>query len=344
VAVALGGARRVVVVRALPGLGDLLCAVPALRALRAALPQARVTLVGLPWARVLVRRFRPYLDELDEFPGWPGIPERPPGADLPAFVAWMQGRRFDLAIQMHGDGRESLPFTRALGAARTVGFVPSAAEASGDLLAYPRHLPEPERHLALMRHLGVPADDAALEFPVHEEDRRRLRGLAADERLDNWPYACLHAGAAVPSRRWPLERFARVGDDLARRGLRVVLTGTAGEAPLTRAVREEMRAPAVDLAGRTDLGALAALLEGARLVVCNDTGVSHLAAGAGAPSVVVFSASDPGRWAPAPQRLHRIVRGQAAGRDLDPGEPVTGEPASVEMVLAEAGDLLAEAA
>jgi ADP-heptose:LPS heptosyltransferase len=342
--VALSDARRIVVVRALPGLGDMLCAVPALRALRAARPEARLTLVGLPWARVLLSRFRPYLDELDEFPGWPGIRERAPRADLPAFLAWMRARRFDLAVQMHGSGTVSLPFTRALGAARTVGFTPQAAEGSDDLLAYPGHLPEPERHLALMRFLGIPADDPSLEFPVHDEDRRRLQGLAADERLDNWPYACLHAGAAVPSRRWPPERFARVGDDLAARGLRVVLTGTAGEAPLTRAVREEMRAPAVDLAGRTDLGVLAALLQGARLVVCNDTGVSHLAAAAGAPSVVIFSASDPGRWAPAPERRHRIVRGQAAGRDLDPGEPVPGDPAPVEAVLAQAAELLAEAA
>src|SRR5699024_10693501 len=90
----LGAPERVVVVRALAGLGDMLCVVPALRALRTALPSAHVTLLGLPQVAAFVERFGGYLDALLEFPGFPGIPEREfhPAA-LSAFLTKVQARR-----------------------------------------------------------------------------------------------------------------------------------------------------------------------------------------------------------------------------------------------------------
>ncbi|MDP8922396.1 MAG: glycosyltransferase family 9 protein, partial [Chloroflexota bacterium] len=325
--------RRVAVLRALQ-LGDLLCAVPALRALRGSLPEAEIVLIGLPWARSFVERFDRYLDRLLELPGYPGLPERPPRiAEIPGFLATAQGEEFDLAVQMHGSGGITNPLTVLLGARVNAGFfVPGDyCPDPARFLAYPEHAHEVRRHLRLLEFLGVPLRGEGLEFPLHDEDLAALRVVDAARGLRPGEYACIHPGARAPGRRWPPERFAAVADALAARGLVVVLTGSAEEAALTRAVADAMDARPVDLAGRTSLGALAALLTGARLLVCNDTGVSHVAAALRVPSVVIFTGSDPNRWAPLDRDLHRVIAPPAGGRSPDEASrvPSPGSPSGV---------------
>jgi ADP-heptose:LPS heptosyltransferase len=301
--------RRIAILRALQ-LGDLLCAVPALRSLRAAWPEAEVTLIGLPWAKVFVERFRRYLDDFLEFPGYPGLPERPPLIErIPAFLAAAQARRFDLAIQMHGSGSIVNPLTVLLGAPKSAGFYlpgdfcPDAKS----FLPYVDEGLEVCRLLRLTKFLGIETRGDELEFPVREDDHRRLRAIRETADLQPGEYVCIHPGASVPERRWPTSRFAAVAKALAAHGLRIVLTGTREEQPLTRMVARELAAPCVDLAGLTDLGSLAALLSGARLLVANDTGVSHLAAALRVPSVIVSTGKNPERWAPADHRRHRVL-------------------------------------
>jgi ADP-heptose:LPS heptosyltransferase len=301
--------RRVAVLRALQ-LGDLLCAVPALRALRAALPTAEIVLVGLPWARALVERYPQYLDDFCEFPGWPGLPERKPDlAAIPAFLARMQAEDFDLAIQLHGSGPFVNPLIVLFGARRPAGFY-----LPGDWCPDPRlFLPWPEEGLEVRRllrltdFLGAPARGEDLEFPLRPEDECELQTLVGANGLRPGQYVCVHPGASVPQRRWPLDHFAAVAEVLGSRGLGVVLTGTAAEAGLTGALAAALPFSCLDLAGRTSLGGLAALLSGARLLVCNDTGVSHLAAALRVPSVVISTGDNPARWAPIDGRLHRVL-------------------------------------
>lgn len=304
--------RRVAVLRALQ-LGDLLVAVPAFRALRAALPAAEIVLVGLPWAETFVRRYATYLDGFREFPGYPGLPERPPQLDrLPAFLRALQEERFDLALQLHGSGLVTNPLTVLFGARHTAGlFVPGQyCPDPQRFLPYPPLVPEVWRPLRLLDFLGVSPRGEHLDFPLRPEDEEELRALDGAGDLRPGGYVCVHPGARAAERRWPPERFAAVADALAARGLRVVLTGSKDELALTRAVAGAMRAEALDLAGRTSLGAVAALLRGSRLLVCNDTGVSHLAAALRVPSVVVLPRrSEPESWPPLDHVRHRVVSG-----------------------------------
>jgi lipopolysaccharide heptosyltransferase II len=300
---------RIAVFRALQ-LGDMLCAVPALRALRGAMPHAHITLIGLPWARSFVERFNRYVDDLLVFPGFPRFQEQPPNlAALPSFFDLAQQRRFDCAIQLHGDGRISNFITTMLGARSEAGFYHAQGYCpdAQRFIPWPDDEPEVRRYLRLLEHLGIPSRGEQLEFPLLPEDVASLHRELTLARLSPRGYVCVHPGARYPSRRWPVERFARVADALVDRGLRVVITGSTDEVSLAGELADSMRMPAINLAGRTNLGGVAALIGASRLLVSNDTGVSHIAAAVGTPSVVVACGSNVRRWAPLDRQRHRVV-------------------------------------
>lgn len=299
--------RRVGVFRA-HVLGDMLCAIPALRSLRFALPHAEITLIGLPWAAELAARL-PEVDRFIEFPGYPGLPEVIADIEaLPEFLRTMQAAQFDLLLQLHDSGEIVNPLLAACGAQRTAGFAqPGHYSADPDLhRPWPDAGHEIERLLSLTDDLGFRRQGVALEFPITDTDRVELASL--------WPgaygaqrVAVVHPGAQLPSRRWSPQGFAEVADSLSEQGCVVVLTGTATETQWVAEVQAAMHSLPVNLAGRTSLWTLGAILEQASVLVCNDTGVSHVAASLGTPSVVVSSTEDVSRWAPLDTERHRVV-------------------------------------
>lgn len=317
---------RIAVFRALSGLGDILCTVPAMRALRAAFPQAEIVLIGLAAIKPLIKRFDKYIDRVLQFPGYPGLPEVPfEQAQIPTFIQTAQNERFDLAIQMHGSGTITNPVTVLLGARYNAGFFLPDQYCPDEKRFLPYITEESEvlRYLRLLELLGVPAQGTDLEFPVYESDQHSL------EEIDEYAgdgYVCVHPGASTASRCWQPEKFAMVADAIAAMGYSIVLTGSAAEVELTTTVASLMKANSINLAGRTSLGVLAALLKQASLLICNDTGVSHLAAALQVKSVVIFTQSDPKRWAPLNQDRHRVV--------------CSATGISIESVLNQAFDLL----
>lgn len=305
---ALGRPEAIVVFRALQ-LGDMLCAIPALRTLRRAYPRAHIALVGLPWCASFATRFACYIDEFIEFPGYPGLPEIAPDvAAIPPFLAAMQQRRFDAAIQLHGSGSVVNNLLMLFGAKCRAGFfVPG--EYCPDptrFMAWPGDRQEILRYTALMDYLGLESTGPELEFLSTPADRDEFARLELQPMLGGRPYIIMHPGAQLQSRRWPPERFAHIvrmlPDDYA-----IVLTGSAAERSVTSAVRAAAQRELIDLTGKTTLGALALLLQGAQLLVSNDTGLSHIAAALRVPSVIICSASDPQRWAPLNHALHSVV-------------------------------------
>ena len=301
---------RIAIFRALQ-LGDMLVSVPALRAVRRLYPDAEITLIGLPWAAWFAGRFSAYIDRFVKFPGWPGIAEA--GYRPAAVASFLQAQRaygYDLAIQLHGSGRTSNAFVTALGADVTAGYHAPDASARPDVSApYPDGDPEIVRCLGVARLLGASESDVGLEFPITADDGVEAAGLLGPSPGQSELWVGIHPGASAPSRRWPAERFAAVADYLVREHrARIIITGGPGEESVARRVADLMSAPATNLAARTSIGGLAAVIDRLDLFISNDTGPAHIACARGTPSVVIFGPADPDRWAPLDQRRHRVVR------------------------------------
>jgi ADP-heptose:LPS heptosyltransferase len=304
---------RIAIFRALY-LGDMLCVIPVVRAIRHYYPGAIITLVGLAWQRELMERFDLYFDEFVEFPGWPGLPEQSfDPVRVVEFLQEMQRKQFDIVLQMQGNGELTNSMCMLWGARKTVGLrKPDDAPLDEDCFPIStddEH--EALRFLKLLDVLGIPRQGSYLEFPLTEGEEKHFKDINRRARLPLGEYVCLHPGSRDPKRRWPAEHFASMGDRLAASGLTVVLTGSDAEREVVEKVKSYMSSVplnAIEVLGPMTLGRLASVIKYAKLLVANDTGVSHIAAGLSVPSVILFSPySRLSRWAPENIVLHRVV-------------------------------------
>jgi ADP-heptose:LPS heptosyltransferase len=301
--------RKVVLLRA-SRIGDFICTTPAFRALRAALPEAEITLITLSMLRDLVER-SPHLDRFVAFPGYPGIAEQFFDACKAAsFFQAMQAERFDLAIQLQGSGVNSNPFMLMLGARCTVGFIrqgdsPGLLDAA---LPWPLRGHEIQRMLSLPRFLGIPAHCTSTytEFPLWPQDHADAERLLAGAKR---PLIGLHTAARDVTRRWPLDRFLSAAQTLHHRhNGTIVILGEASEQQAGEAIAQAAGAAAcLNLAGKTSLPTLGAILARLSLLITNDSGPAHMAYALNTPTVTIFGGASPDSYAPLQRGPYRIV-------------------------------------
>jgi ADP-heptose:LPS heptosyltransferase len=298
------GVRKIAVLRA-NALGDFLFTLPALESLKAAYPEAELVLIGAVWhAQELAGRPGP-VDRVLVAPAVPGLREPVPGEQPPSdFFARAQAERFDLALQLHGGGRQSNPVVGALGARVTAGLRAPDAPPLDRVVPYVYYQPEVFRYLEVVSLVGTRPVTYRPRFLLTAADREealRAAGPAAGPRV------AVHPGANDPRRRWPAERFGEVADALVEAGAEVVVTGSADELELVNAVAAAARHPVRSLAGGLSLGGLAGLYADCALMVANDTGPLHLAEAVGTATVGLYRASNMINCAPVDRTVFRPI-------------------------------------
>lgn len=261
-------------------LGDFLTAVPAYRGVVAAYGSSDRVVIAAPAALAPLVPLVGGIARLAPTQGI-GTPRRLSGP-------------LALAVDLHGRGPQSHRLLLGLQPERLVAFACREADVTGPAWRDDEH--DVDRWVRLLRESGMAADrhDLRLSPPL-----RRPPRIGA---------VVIHPGASSAARRWPEDRFARVAATFSRAGEQVVITGVGAERPLADRVARRAGLPAsAVLAGRLDLGAMASLVEAARLVVCGDTGVAHLATAFSTPSVVLFGAAPPSLWGPPPEGPHTAL-------------------------------------
>ena len=351
---------RILIVRP-DHLGDVLLTLPAVSALRRALPDARLAYAARAEAAPVAERC-PCLDETLTVPF-------PPLGHRHADVGWRQTvraeaarlvDRFDVALIVRPDDPWSGELVAAALIPIRLGFdMPRTRPYLTEALPMPgtRHVALDGFDLAdaLLARLCVGVRTARMLEPsllLSRDDEAEADAVLKEAGADASPIV-LHPGSGWPLKNWPVPRWRQLAAGLAAMtGVRPVVAGTAGERLLVRRVVEAT--PAIGLAGRLSVGALAAVHRRARLVVTTDSGALHLAAAMGAPVVGLFGPGDPFRFAPlGPRDRLRIVRAGLAcspcGTLEHPPCGAAREPAcvtavGVERVLRAAGHLLPPAA
>jgi lipopolysaccharide heptosyltransferase II len=346
-------ASHVLAVR-LDSLGDVLMASPAIRALKRSREGRRITLLTSP-AGAAAGRLIPEVDEIlvYEAPWMKATPRRTgAGPDL-AMVERLGEARVDAAAIFTAYSQSPLPAALLCHLAGIPRRLAHCRENPYQLLT--EHLPETEpaggvrhevrRQLDLVAAVGARTDDERLSLRVPPAARvRARRALETAGVPRSRPWVVVHPGASAPSRRYPPEQFAAVARGLVRElGMSVVLTGSAAERDLVRAIARAVGKGAHAMAGGLGLPALAALLEMAPLLVANNTGPVHVAAAVGTPVVDLYALTNPQHtpWAVPHRVLSHDVPCRYCYRSVCPeGHHACLREISPETVLDAARELL----
>lgn len=285
--------RRIAIVKP-SALGDIVHALPVLTALRRRFPDARITwIVNRSYEELL--RGHPDLDATLSFDR--GALRRgmvSTAMTAVRFARTLRGNKFDLAIDLQGLFRSGV-MTFATGASRRVGLSTAregAASFYTDVIPTPglREAHAVDRCWRMAEALGAGDEPKVFRLPIDP-----TAAAWVNEQLSEFerPWIVAVPGSRWLTKRWPTDHFAAlIREAQSRHGGTAVLLGAPDEAALASEISSSLGEPYVDLAGRTSLSQLAAVISRADVVLANDSGPLHIAAALGRPIVAPYTCTE----------------------------------------------------
>ncbi|NOY54249.1 MAG: lipopolysaccharide heptosyltransferase I [Deltaproteobacteria bacterium] len=295
-------------------LGDVIHAFPVVSSISAHVPGAVIDWVVRPEYAELVQAHpavrRVFLFERNRWSKWSRSLRT--ASEAAGLVRSLRRERYDVALDLQGLFRSAL-IAFLSGAAERTGF---ANAREGAPFFYHRRVAVPEEAIHAVDRYGLVLKAIGIDGPLAGPGLRispeveALVGelLAAEGAKSGVPLVVLNPNARWETKKWLSERFAELADRLVQSlGAVVVLVGSPGDASGVAGIVSQVKGRVVNLAGRTSLLQLAALLKRADLMVTCDSGPMHLAAAMGTKVVALFGPTDPVRTGPYGED-HRVIR------------------------------------
>jgi len=271
---------------------------PAVAALKRALPLASLTyVVEEPYHRLI--RGNPDIDEIILIPPHQGI------LSFLGFIRRVRREKYDLVIDFHGGPRAS----RIAWLSRARLKVGYELKHKGFIydIRVPRHregapVHSVENHLNLVRAAGIEVHEPwpRLNFPAAgKEETERIDKLWVDRGLAGAKVVVLHVGAGNAFRDWGHQKLGGLAGRLAGLlGVRVILIGSALDAPRAEEIRKISPKSVLSLAGELNLAELREVIGRAALFIGPDSGPMHIAATTSTPIVALFGPTLPANFSP----------------------------------------------
>lgn len=291
--------KRILIVR-MDRIGDVLLSTPVIKAVREAFPASYIAFMVRPYAHDIVAG-NPFLDEVITYDKKVGL------IGTVKFIRFLRHRRFDLALILHPTSRTHLlaylaRIPHRIGFDRKMGFMLTRKIPHTKQFGLKHEI---DYTLDVVRHIGIEAGSRVLHMPITAKSEKWVDEIFARYNLAKTDkMIMINPGASCRSKRWPLERFAQVADELAKKHkAKIVLVAGAADKDAAIKVSALMTGPSINLAGATTVADIASLLRHARLFISNDSGPVHIACAVGTPVIAIFGRSDRGlspvRWGPS---------------------------------------------
>jgi len=285
-------------------LGDFILALPALETIRKAFPHAKSVIMGYPRILELVEK-RYYAEEILSIDqkGMATFFVRDGSLD---FNLSQYFKAFDLVVVFGRDGEGTV-----IGNLRRV--------CQGQIL-HINSFPPWDEKVHLTDHLlkqfaqcGLPTSGPNPRLHLKESDREwakdfwKSKGVTLEERSK---VILLHPGSGSKKKVWPLERFLNLAHNLQDRlNSKILIVLGPAEGPEVQRVFEGKRPNEFILAKGLTLLQLASVMEGCWFFIGNDSGISHMAAALGLPTIAIFGPTDQRVWSPRGEKTFVVRRG-----------------------------------
>ncbi len=305
-----------IIVRMPNWVGDFVMATPVLEDLRRRFPEAKITAMSLEsFAPLLLGS--PYIDEIFSFSKRNEFLRHDEKRDI---ILRLQQGKYDLGILLTGSFSSALWFWRGK-VEKRIGF-----SGHGRSLLLSKSLPEPREkgheHLVstykrLLKPLGIALSESEPRLFVTDKEKREVRTLLKEFHVpERGPRSHLiginPTSAYGSAKNWPTENFHKFASDLLEKmpDHTLLFFGDPSGAPLVQKICRGLPERVINLAGRTSLRELVALISICDLFITNDSGPMHIAEALSTPLIAIFGSTS--ELATGPYSKGRVIRGEAA--------------------------------